>query len=209
MGEVSFTGAKAADKAKIYIELQRRFPTVPQKKINKMVNAILESSKPTKVKYGDHFTKGKNSRKELKPNVEYATPQGYTYQTDSKGRIVSCEGTLQLGVAKRKSHAQKTVGRESRKKGDDGGHLIASIFKGSGDYDNLVPMDGNLNKGEWKKLENSWAEALDTKPPKTVRVKITPTFEGDSRRPVSFKVEQTINGRKLRPRFLKNSPGGI
>ncbi|MBM7585888.1 DNA/RNA endonuclease G (NUC1) [Bacillus pakistanensis] len=29
----------------------------------------------------------------------------------------------------------------------------ASIFKGSGNLDNLVPMNGNLNKGEWKKLE--------------------------------------------------------
>lgn len=27
---------------------------------------------------------------------------------------------------------------------DEGGHLIARIFKGSGDLDNLVPMNGNL-----------------------------------------------------------------
>ncbi|MDI5790413.1 hypothetical protein PO124_24255 [Bacillus licheniformis] len=26
------------------------------------------------------------------------------------------------------------------------------MFEGSGKLDNLVPMDGNLNKGEWKSL---------------------------------------------------------
>lgn len=29
---------------------------------------------------------------------------------------------------------------------DDGEHLIASIFKGSGDIDNLVLMDATLNR---------------------------------------------------------------
>lgn len=53
---------------------------------------------------------------------------------------------------------------------DDGGHLIATIFKGSGNMDNLVPMNSNLNRGEWKKLENEWANALNDGD--KVRVKI-------------------------------------
>lgn len=43
------------------------------------------------------------------------------------------------------------MGREDRLVTDDGGHLIASIFNGSGNLDNLVPMDSNLNRGAWKK----------------------------------------------------------
>ncbi|HDX5555830.1 TPA: DNA/RNA non-specific endonuclease, partial [Escherichia coli] len=44
--------------------------------------------------------------------------------------------------------------------GDEGGHLIASIFNGPGEKLNLLPMDGNLNKGAWKSMENTWAKAL-------------------------------------------------
>lgn len=53
---------------------------------------------------------------------------------------------------------------------DEGGHLIASIFDGPGERLNLVPMDTNLNRGEWKKIENVWASAL--KDGKTVNVRI-------------------------------------
>lgn len=161
----------------------------------------------TEVKYGEQFTK-KERKKVLKPKITYSTPEGYTYQTDELGRIVNCEGTLQLGVAKRKDYAQRTVGRDDRKDDDDGGHLIASIFKGSGDFDNLVAMNGNLNKGEWKKLENDWSEALKAKPPKEVKVNISPIYEGNSQRPVKFEIEYQIG--KSRPEFreFKNKPGG-
>ncbi|XTZ37853.1 DNA/RNA non-specific endonuclease [Salmonella enterica] len=39
-------------------------------------------------------------------------------------------------------------------------HLIASILNGPGEKLNLVPMDGNLNKGAWKQMENIWVKAL-------------------------------------------------
>lgn len=169
---------------------------------------LQDNSNIIAVKYGEQFTK-KDRKKVLKPNITYTTPEGYTYKTDELGRITSCEGVLELGAGKRKAHAQRTVGGIDRKEDDDGGHLIASIFKGSGDFDNLVPMNGNLNKGEWRKLENSWSSALNAKPPKDVKVKITPIYEGNSQRPASFKIEQTINNKKLRPKFFKNTPGGI
>lgn len=38
--------------------------------------------------------------------------------------------------------------------GDDSGHLIASIFNGSRGIGNLTPMVRNLNRGEWKRMEN-------------------------------------------------------
>lgn len=75
---------------------------------------------------------------------------------------------------------------------DDGGHLIASIFKGSGDIDNLVPMDATLNRGDWRTMESTWAKALDKG--KSVDVKIEPIYSGDSMRPISFEVEFKIEG---------------
>ncbi|MFB5764112.1 DNA/RNA non-specific endonuclease [Paenibacillus medicaginis] len=138
---------------------------------------------PTKVNYGDHYTKD-GRKKVLKPDVEYTSKEGYNYKTDSKGRVSHVEGELKLGNGKRNGYAQRVAGRENRLPDDEGGHLIASIFKGSGDLDNLVPMNGNLNKGEWKKLENTWADAL--KQGDEVKVKITPNYKGDSQRPVSL-----------------------
>ncbi|MED1741416.1 T7SS effector LXG polymorphic toxin [Bacillus swezeyi] len=158
-----------------------------------------------KVKYGDHFTRVKR-RKELKPNIEYTTPIGYTYMTDDKGRIVSVSGKLNLGEAKRNKYAQKIAGREDRLKTDEGGHLIASIFEGSGKLDNLVPMDGNLNKGAWKKLENIWAKELDNG--RTVEVKINPVYKGDSQRPTSFNIDYKIGNNDWEFVRFKNKPGG-
>lgn len=78
----------------------------------------------TKVKYGDHFTK-KGRKKVLKPNVEYISPDGYNYSTDSQGCIIECEGALVLGKGDRSEYAQRTVGKgQGRLPDDDGGHLI-------------------------------------------------------------------------------------
>lgn len=90
---------------------------------------------------------------------------------------------------------------------DEGGHLIASIFDGPGERLNLVPMDANLNRGEWKKMENVWASAL--KDGKTVSVRIEPNYVGSATRPDAFTVTYSIDG--ARPMILdfKNSPGGI
>jgi hypothetical protein len=97
------------------------------------------------------------------------------------------------------------VGGKDRLPDDEGGHLIASIFKGSGDIDNLVPMDSNLNKGEWKKMENDWNDALDDG--EEVKVKITPVYEGDSQRPTRFEINYKI-GDSIKTKFLRNAPGG-
>jgi predicted ribonuclease toxin of YeeF-YezG toxin-antitoxin module len=105
-----------------------------------------------KVVNGDQFTKI-DGKKVLKPNVEYATIEGHTYTTDDKGRIVSVDAKLELGNGERNPYAQRTVGGEDRLPTDNGGHLIANIFKGSGEIDNLVPMDATLNKSEYKSLE--------------------------------------------------------
>lgn len=129
------------------------------------------TAKKEKVSYGQHYTKGKNGRKELKPNVEYTDSNGYTYTTDEYGRIESVSGSLKKQKGIRNQNSQKVAGREERKceknnnlaEGevpDDGGHLIATIFNGSGDLDNLVAMNRTLNRGDWKSMELSWKNAL-------------------------------------------------
>ena len=115
------------------------------------------------VNYGEHFTKGKRGRKELAPNVRYVTQDGYKYVTDELGRIVDVEAdNLILQEADRNLEMQRAVGREDRLPDDDGGHLIGSQFHGSGDIDNLVAQNSQINRsgGEWYKMETVWANAL-------------------------------------------------
>jgi hypothetical protein len=155
------------------------------------------------VVYGDQYTKV-NGKKSLKTDVEYTTNEGQKFTTDSNGRISNAEATLSSGKADRNQYAQRTVGGSDRLPNDDGGHLIASIFKGSGEIDNLVPMDSTLNRSEYKILENTWKKAL--KDGKTVSVKIEPIYKGESSRPDKFEIEYKIDGKKHEVN-LKNYEG--
>ncbi|SNY47589.1 filamentous hemagglutinin, partial [Pseudomonas sp. LAMO17WK12:I5] len=139
------------------------------------------------------------------PNTVYKIDGNKVYETDHLGRVQSVEADLADIVRDRNKYQQCKTGKCGLE-ADEGGHLIASIFDGPGERINMVPMDGNLNKGVWKKMENSWAKAIDEG--KDVSVKILPTYSGSSVRPDSFVVTYRIgNGREVRERFV-NAPGG-
>ncbi|MGG3113319.1 T7SS effector LXG polymorphic toxin [Bacillus velezensis] len=164
---------------------------------------------PVTVKYGEHFAKW-TRKKVLKPNVIYKTKEGYTYTTDNYGRITSVKADLQLGEAKRNQYAQSKAGKPDRLTDDDGGHLIATQFKGSGQFDNIVPMNSQINRsgGKWYEMEQEWAKALSKKPPKKVAVQIEPVYSGDSLRPSYFDVTYKIGSRKEISVSIKNQRGG-
>ncbi|WMT30825.1 DNA/RNA non-specific endonuclease [Bacillus aerius] len=166
-------------------------------------------SPPTVVSYGDHYVRWKR-KKVLKPNVVYSTKQGYTYTTDYYGRIVKVEANnLKYGEVKRNQYAQSNSGKPDRLLDDDGGHLIATIFKGSGDIDNLVPMNSQINRsgGKWYEMEQKWRKALASDPPKRVEVIIEPKYLNDSIRPSEFGVFYSIEG-KEKYLIIENKIGG-
>ncbi|MGS0639313.1 DNA/RNA non-specific endonuclease, partial [Citrobacter sp. VF227] len=119
------------------------------------------------------------------PNTVYKVDGNKTFQTDALGRTSSAEGILVASKSDRNTYQQYKTGK-CGSSGDEGGHLIASIFNGPGEKLNLVPMDGNLNKGVWKQMENTWANAL--KDGKQVNVKIEHVYIGENKRPDSFSV---------------------
>ncbi|WP_138825799.1 T7SS effector LXG polymorphic toxin [Bacillus altitudinis] len=166
-------------------------------------------SPPTLVSYGEHYVRWKR-KKVLKPNVVYSTKQGYTYTTDHYGRIVKVEASdLKYGEVKRNQYAQSNSGKPDRLLDDDGGHLIATIFKGSGDIDNLVPMNSQINRsgGKWYEMEQKWRKALASDPPKRVEVIIEPKYLNDSIRPSEFGVFYSIEG-KEKYLIIENKIGG-
>ncbi|UTY67007.1 T7SS effector LXG polymorphic toxin [Bacillus velezensis] len=164
---------------------------------------------PVTVKYGEHFAKW-TRKKVLKPNVIYKTKEGYTYTTDNYGRITSVKADLQLGEAKRNQYAQSKAGKLDRLTDDDGGHLIATQFKGSGQFDNIVPMNSQINRsgGRWYEMEQEWAKALKEEPPQKVNVNIKAIYKGDSLRPDKFIVKYSIGDADFEKVTIKNQSGG-
>ena len=54
-------------------------------------------------------------------------------------------------------------------------------------------MNSNLNRGEWKALENKWAKAL--RKGKTVKVSVEPLYEGTDIRPYKFRLSYSIDNK--------------
>lgn len=181
------------------------------KSLDGSVDEVVESGAKTKVPYGKHIVKGKYGKKQLLPDIQYVSDQGYKYTTDSLGRIVSVEADeLVLDKASRNLYSQRKVGGADRLADDDGGHLIASMFKGSGDIDNLVAMNSDINRsgGVWFDMEQEWKKALSEVPPKKVSVNIDPIYANGGLRPTEFKVRYYIEGNDPMVRRIINRPGG-
>ena len=139
---------------------------------------------------------------ELKPNSKYER-NGHTYETDKLGRVEIISGELQLGEEVRTAH-QTEVGKMGREN-DEGGHWIGKRFKGSPDGVNLFPQDINLNRSDWKKMENEWATALeDGQEVETIMYAI---YDDDGSRPIGMYVYDKM-GSEEHERYFENAPHG-
>ncbi|ECA5251957.1 filamentous hemagglutinin, partial [Salmonella enterica subsp. enterica serovar Lomalinda] len=139
------------------------------------------------------------------PNTVYKVDGNKTYHTDELTRTTNVSASLSLSKNDRNGYQQCKAGKCGNLD-DEGGHLIASIFHGPGEKLNLVPMDGNLNKGAWKQMENTWTRAL--KDGKKVDVNIQPIYSGNNTRPDRVIVKYSIDGGRPVNVDFKNSPGG-
>lgn len=117
----------------------------------------------------------------LKDSIETYTSNGYEYALDDEGRIARAGGDLRLEDGERNSKAQLEAGGEFRRDSDDGGHLIATRFGGSGDLDNLIAENSNVNRSGFKSLENEWARELANG--NDVHVELSPIYQEGVERP--------------------------
>jgi hypothetical protein len=137
---------------------------------------------------------------------------GYTFTTDSEGRVASAQGKLttnpNTGAARNAETkaAQRTVGWDDRLPADHGGHIIADRFNGPGTYANLMAQDGNFNLGEYKKLENGWAKAIDSG--QSVSVKVELQYPQGSLRPDQLTVKTRLGSGPIVNNVFHNAPGG-
>ena len=138
---------------------------------------------------GEQYKPGVGTR-QLKENIIYES-KGYYYQTDELGRIKAAQGDLRLEAGKRNNRDQLKAGGDDRLPGDHGGHLIANIFGGSGELDNLVAMDAIVNRSDYKTMENRWKNALQEG--KEVKVTIDIVYDGANKRPKEFNINYIID----------------
>lgn len=122
---------------------------------------------------------------ELVPNITYKLGT-VVYQTDDYGRIVKVtfdELTLKDADRPRKviQNTLSEIGRGYEKVNDDRGHIIADRFNGNNSLANIVSMDSDLNRGEYKAMEDIWAESI--KLGKNVSGTIELKYSGKSYRP--------------------------
>ncbi|WP_213716197.1 hemagglutinin repeat-containing protein [Cedecea lapagei] len=197
---VGATGKITADQLKLLTEIKAA------KEIEQQTGKAISAETLEKI---THSSGGKgNWSSELnkpKPNETYPVDGNKVFKTDDLGRTSSVEAKLSLNTNDRNTYQQCKAGKCGIS-GDEGGHLIASIFNGPGEKINLVPMNGNLNKGAWKKMENDWAKAL--KDGKEVNVNIQPIYSGNNQRPDRIIVKYSIDGSRPVNIDFKNSPGG-
>lgn len=140
---------------------------------------------------------GKVYRKgnELAPNSEFQI-NGYEYKTDEFGRTISAEGTLRIRDEdhKRNMDSDEAVYKGEKEAGFEKGHLIGYQFGGSGGMENLSIMAGEVNHGDFYKLEKMLADAV--KDGADVKLKVEPVYEGNTNKPSEYKVTHSINGEK-------------
>lgn len=139
------------------------------------------------------------------PNSIIKVDGNKTYHTDNLRRVEKVESIL-VFTKNDKNKYQQCITGKCGIDGDEGGRLIASIFNRPREKLNILPINGNLNKGAWKSMENTWASAL--KDGKSVSVKIEPIYFGNNVRFTRFNVKYSIDGGGAIIVDFKNSPGG-
>lgn len=145
-----------------------------------------------------------SGRYQLLPEHTYSE-NGYEYTTDDMGRVSHVSGELRLQDVPRNEVAQKLAGGESRLASDDGGHLVANEFGGSGELYNLVPMDSEVNRwGDFRKFEQEMKEQIQAG--HEVYVDHHPVYEGDSLRPNSIEINYRIDDEPFK-QIISNPAG--
>lgn len=136
------------------------------------------------------------------------TLNGYTYKTDSNGRVSEASGKLRLKDKDRDRKSIKdpmdVIGKGDELPTDDRGHLIADRFDGANCLGNLIPQDMHINRSDYNKLETEWARALDNN--SEVEVIVEVVYNKKSQRPTHINVVYNIDGEVFYQGF-KNQGG--
>lgn len=165
--------------------------------------AVNSLSNPDKIQAGGKLIIPAHSR--LRSGWVSVKVERLTFELDGAGRTRVAEGTLGTMNNGRSKRLQVEAGKPDRRETDDGGHFIAPRFGGPKAAYNHFAQDANFNRGAFRAIEDSWADAQ--RRGGDVRVRIDVEHAGDSRRPEGIVVQWEMDGRRGRQKF-KNEAGG-
>ncbi len=165
----------------------------------------------------DAFNRAANK---AEPNASYSY-DGYTWETDGRGRVKSAEGPVKLkAIDGRKGTdgvGTQQIGKgPDAQPGDVGFHLVGDQFGGPTNRLNVVPGNGvpanglkNLNQGKYARWE-SRVKNLAQNPGNTVDVRVEPVYNRANltARPDAFKASYRVNGGGWVTEVFRNRPGG-
>lgn len=138
------------------------------------------------------------NRDKMMPNMVYHVDDGaFIYKTDKFGRVTETEIDLVKGSkvqrSSKRGSQKENCKAKGGKKGDDGGHLIASEINGPEESINIVPMPKSFNRGgEWRKLEEQLKKLQESG--KNVKVKQYIRYKGNTSVPVALEVHIIVDG---------------
>jgi DNA/RNA non-specific endonuclease len=116
------------------------------------------------------------------------------WNVDSEGRFVSGKAKFEEDFAGRKTRGadEKAAQKEAAGRGvdgDQGGHVFAHRFVKDQGSVNLVPQNGDLNNKPWGRMENEWADWIESGKRVEVEVRATPA---GADRPGAFRVTYDV-----------------
>ena len=141
----------------------------------------------------------------LKPNIKYSVGEHkYLYETDEFGRICNCSAD-ELHLKKHLERLKHNPNTPGKLGGDHAGHLIADVFGGSPELDNLVSQAKDVNLKQYRDIERKLEKALKKVPPDEITdLNIKIQYDGKNVRPKAFDIEYCINGRLVRVPTIYN-----
>ena len=136
----------------------------------------------------------------------------YSYTKTEMGK--SACGSLKISDNPvRDSKAQLKAGGQARRTrgnewgGDDGGHLIGSRFGGNYGEENLTAQNSNLNRSQYKKLENKWANFLNADKDNKVFVNIESAGPDRPSAYMGYAIYENKNGERRWEAFYMDNEG--
>lgn len=142
----------------------------------------------------------------LKPNIKYAAGEhNYYYETDELGRICKCSAD-ELKLKEHLGRLKHNPNTPGKLEGDHAGHLVADVFGGSPELDNLVSQAKDVNFKQYRDIERAWEKALKKIPPDEITdLKIEIIYDGKNTRPTAFKIKYKINGKLIKVPVIPNN----
>jgi DNA/RNA non-specific endonuclease len=125
----------------------------------------------------------------------------YRFLFDGLGRVTTARAnSLTLQDGSRNRTLQSNAGGVDRKPQDDGGHIIGHRFNPPVAVYNYFAQNQNVNRGDYNRLEASWARLIEQG--HQVRVEWRFTYPGNSQRPNGMTVDYWVDrGQRIRREF--------